>query len=58
MLEKYVNTFSKMQKIIAVVTLLVQLRTHQLHVSLAFFVAMQCGAILGAFGAARLRVRG
>jgi hypothetical protein len=58
MLEHYINTFGRMQKIIGMVTLVVQLWRHQLDVSLAFFVTMQFGALLGAFWAARLRVRG
>jgi hypothetical protein len=57
MLDQYKKTFWGTQAIIAVVTLAVHLRTHRLDVSLAFFTAMQLGAILGAFWAARLRAR-
>jgi hypothetical protein len=57
MLDQYKKTFVGTQAVIAVVTLLVHLRTHRLDVSLGFFMAMQLGAVLGAFWAARLRVR-
>jgi hypothetical protein len=57
MLNQYRKTLVGTQMVIAAVTLAVHLRAHRLDVSLAFFTAMQLGAILGAFWAARLRVR-
>jgi hypothetical protein len=57
MLNQYKKTFVGTQVVIAVVTLAVQLRTQRLDVSLAFFTAMQLGAVFGALWGARLRVR-
>lgn len=55
MLERYRRTFLVTQGAIAAVTVAVLLQSHRLAAAAAFFVAMQLGAVAGAFWAARVK---
>jgi hypothetical protein len=58
MLEQYKRTFVPTQLIIAIITLVVLVRTtHQWFVTAVFFFTMQVGALAGSLWAARLRRR-
>lgn len=55
MLERYRRTFYGTQALIAAVTVAVLIQSHRIVAALAFFAAMQVGALVGALWAARLK---
>ncbi len=57
MLERYKRTFVATQASIAAVTVAILLQSHRLFAAVAFFGAMELGALFGAMWAARIKRR-